>query len=81
MKFNTIDLFAGCGGLSKGFLDAGFNVVLGVDNDDAALKTFAYNHCGAKPLNADLSNPETFNIIEKSSKIFYIIVELIISRS
>ncbi len=64
MKINTIDLFAGCGGLSKGFLDAGFNVVLGVDNDDAALKTFAYNHCGAKPLNADLSNPETFNIIE-----------------
>ena len=64
MKINTIDLFAGCGGLSKGFLDAGYNVVLGVDNDDAALKTFAYNHCGAKPLNADLSNPETFDVIE-----------------
>ena len=30
---NAIDLFAGCGGLSKGFMDAGFNIVVGVDNE------------------------------------------------
>ena len=33
---NAIDLFAGCGGLSKGFMDAGFNILVGVDNDQAA---------------------------------------------
>lgn len=41
---NVLDLFCGCGGLSQGFIDAGYNVVLGVDFDEAALKTFKYNH-------------------------------------
>ncbi len=63
---NAIDLFAGCGGLSKGFMDAGFDVLLGVDNDTAALRTFAYNHKNAKTLNADLSKRETFDLIKET---------------
>lgn len=62
---NAIDLFAGCGGLSKGFMDAGFNIIVGVDNDQAALNTFKLNHMGAEALNADLSQQETFDEIKR----------------
>lgn len=61
----AIDLFAGCGGLSKGFMDAGFDVIVGVDNDAAALNTFKLNHNGAVALNADLSKQETFDEIKR----------------
>jgi DNA (cytosine-5)-methyltransferase 1 len=62
---HAIDLFAGCGGLSKGFMDAGFDIIVGVDNDKAALETFKLNHNGAIALNADLSEQETFDEIKK----------------
>ncbi len=62
---NAIDLFAGCGGLSKGFMDAGFNIIVGVDNNQPALNTFEKNHNGAVAMNADLSKQETFDKIKE----------------
>lgn len=54
-KLTAIDLFCGCGGLSRGFMDAGYEVLLGVDNDDVALFTFKRNHGKTEVLNSDLS--------------------------
>lgn len=39
----VIDLFCGAGGMSRGFTDAGFDVVLAADNNEAALATYAAN--------------------------------------
>lgn len=66
-KFNAIDLFCGAGGLSLGFQQAGFNIIVGVDNEQAALDTFEFNHKGAIGLNADLSKRETFDLILKTA--------------
>lgn len=53
-KPTVIDLFCGCGGLSQGFIDAGYNIVLGVDKWDDAIETFRHNHKGVKGKVADL---------------------------
>lgn len=52
MKYTVADVFAGCGGLSHGFLRTGkYDVVLGTDIDEGALRTFEHNHIkfGARP--------------------------------
>ena len=54
-KWNVIDLFCGAGGLSYGFERAGFNVLLGIDNDAKALETFERNHNGAKSICGDIT--------------------------
>ncbi len=55
MSYNAIDLFCGAGGLSYGFEMAGFNVLLGIDNDVAALKTFEKNHKNSKSICSDIT--------------------------
>ncbi len=51
----VLDLFSGCGGFSYGFQEAGFNVVLGIDNVKVALDTFKYNHTNSEAFVKDLS--------------------------
>ena len=58
-----IDLFCGCGGLSRGFMDAGYNVLLGIDFDEAALNSFEKNHGNAKALKLDLFNHDNIKVI------------------
>jgi len=40
----VVDLFCGAGGLSEGFKQAGFEILLGVDCDHYSVKTFQKNH-------------------------------------
>ena len=54
-SYNVLDLFSGCGGLSYGFEEAGFKVLLGIDNDNKALETFELNHKGAKSICGDIT--------------------------
>lgn len=63
-KYTVLDLFCGCGGLSKGFEMAGYDILLGVDFNQPALDTYAFNHKGSKTLFGNLSKAETFDTID-----------------
>lgn len=67
-RLTVLDLFCGAGGLSKGFMDAGFDVVLGVDYDDAALKTFRENHGSAKAMKLNLFDHNNIDVIVEDLK-------------
>ena len=56
-KFNVVDLFCGCGGLSLGFQKAGFKIKAGVDSDSEAIDTFKENFPEADAVLGDLGNP------------------------
>jgi DNA (cytosine-5)-methyltransferase 1 len=56
MNLTTVDLFAGGGGLTLGFMSAGFNIVAAFDNWDPAIWLYKQNF-GSHPIfKCDLSN-------------------------
>lgn len=68
-KFTVIDMFSGCGGFSYGFQQAGFQIVVGIDNSEIALKTFEINHTNSKVLLLDLHKDNSINkIVEEVRK-------------
>ena len=73
---NVIDLFCGCGGMSKGLTDAGLNVLAGIDIWDKAVES--YNKNNNHPAYCyDLTElpPEQFNeLYNKENKIVDILV-------
>ena len=73
---NVIDLFCGCGGMSKGLTDAGLNVIAGIDIWDKAVESYNKNN-HHKAYCADLTElpPEKFNeLYNKENKIVDILV-------
>lgn len=62
MKLNVLDMFCGCGGMSKGLSDAGLNVIAGIDIWDKAVDNYNRNHTH-RAYCADLTklSPEQFN--------------------
>ena len=63
MAYTVLDLFSGAGGLSRGFYDAGYDVVLGVDSDEASLRTFKANHGNTEILKLDLFDHRNIDVI------------------
>lgn len=53
-KLVAIDLFAGCGGLSKGLTKAGFDVRAAVEVDVEAAKTYRKNHPSTELIERDI---------------------------
>ncbi len=53
----AIDLFCGCGGFSLGFMQAGFEVVAGLDFDYHGMITYLHN-LGSYPVNIHFIDPE-----------------------
>ena len=53
----VVDLFCGCGGLSKGFELAGYHVLAGLEIEKHALATWTHNHVGA-PVLGDINNKD-----------------------
>lgn len=55
-KYRVIDLFSGCGGISKGFYDTGkFEIVGGIEFDELASKTFKNNFPNSKAIHGDIT--------------------------
>jgi len=63
-RFTAIDLFCGCGGMSCGLMQAGWEVVAAVDNSPMALATYYQNLC-------DENTQVIGNIPKRSAKYFY----------
>ena len=45
-NLKVLDLFCGCGGLSEGLSQAGFNIVAGIDFWKRACESLQKNHVG-----------------------------------
>lgn len=66
--YNFIDLFCGCGGFTKGFQQAGFNPVLGVDMWADATTTYKYNFPTSNIINDDVTNISTSELLRSAKQ-------------
>ena len=70
--YNFIDLFAGCGGLSLGLVNAGFKGIFAIEKTDDAFLTLKHNLCEKKkgfewPKWLPCENMTTSNLLENYS--------------
>ena len=64
-ELRVLDLFCGCGGLSAGFLDAGYSISHGIDNWKDAIETFKYYHKNSEGIVADLGTANIKELIKE----------------
>ena len=74
-KYNFIDLFAGCGGLSEGFYKQGYHALAHVEIDPTACKTlrtrmkhYGYDNADEAVLEMDITRDDVIDCIEKAVK-------------
>ena len=66
-----VDLFCGCGGLTRGLRDAGIDVVKGIDIDETAKRTYEENNPGSAFLHAsvmDISADDLIGDIQRDGR-------------
>ncbi|MGP9833373.1 DNA cytosine methyltransferase [Marinobacter sp. NSM] len=61
----AIDLFCGCGGMSAGLRDAGFNLLAGVDIEPKYIRTFTENFPESRSICADVSSIDILDLLEQ----------------
>jgi DNA (cytosine-5)-methyltransferase 1 len=64
-KLTAIDLFSGCGGLTLGLKQAGFNVIGAVEIDSLAVETYRVNHSKVNIWHKDIRKLTGTEILEK----------------
>ena len=62
---NVIDLFAGCGGLSYGFIKNNFNIIKAVEFDPSIAKTYIMNHPKVNMIVDDIKNIDQSKVFSK----------------
>jgi DNA (cytosine-5)-methyltransferase 1 len=69
-----VDLFAGAGGISEGFRQAGYKVVGGSDSDPDAAATYALNFPEARTIAGDIREPAIYEQILEVARSASVIV-------
>ncbi len=54
-KLKAIDFFCSGGGMTRGMIDAGIDVIAGIDNDPTVRDTYEKNNIGSKFIEADVA--------------------------
>jgi DNA (cytosine-5)-methyltransferase 1 len=62
-EYLAVDLFSGAGVLSAGFRDAGWRIVLGVENARNPAQTYRYNHPGTPVFETDVERLTAADIV------------------
>lgn len=65
VNMKAIDLFAGCGGLSLGFMKAGYTISKAVEFDESIANTYKMNHPGVEVIVDDIRNIDTTEVFRK----------------
>ena len=62
MKYTSIDLFSGCGGLTLGLSKAGFNTTAAIEIDQDAINAYKLNHKNTLMIQKDIRSVKVSEI-------------------